>query len=275
MDSLSFNSTKALKTDKEWCQQQINKYGFDEKHLYNAGLCLSDLSIINEKTISYGRKDYKINGNKIKTSYVIVKKEENILEKEDAIINQLPQYLEDFDYWMFFAHCIEDNKTCVYFLSKDYIEINKYTGLISRGDGLIPIITKKITKENVTNKLIQKKITISTMESCTSGMIASTITDTEGASSILKGSSITYSNEYKIKEGVNKDIIDVYGVYSKETAIEMAKAAHLKYETNFAIGITGSIGRVDPNNNDSIVGEIFYAVFYVLNRKVDVIKSLN
>ena len=48
---------------------------------------------------------------------------------------------------------------------------------------------------DLTERLIEKKLTITTMESATSGQIASLITDTEGASAILKGAFITYSNE--------------------------------------------------------------------------------
>lgn len=67
-------------------------------------------------------------------------------------------------------------------------------------------------------------MTITTMESATSGQIASLITDTEGSSAILKGAFITYCNEAKIMQGVPAEILDKYTVYSKETAEAMAKA---------------------------------------------------
>ena len=50
-------------------------------------------------------------------------------------------------------------------------------------------------KDNIIKKLIDTHTTVSTMESCTSGMIASTITDTEGASAIFPGGYVTYLNE--------------------------------------------------------------------------------
>ena len=53
-------------------------------------------------------------------------------------------------------------------------------------------------KDNIIKKLIDTHTTVSTMESCTSGMIASTITDTEGASAIFPGGYVTYLNETKI-----------------------------------------------------------------------------
>lgn len=114
--------------------------------------------------------------------------------------------------------------------------------------------------EAITKKLIEKKLTVTTMESCTSGFIASLLTDTEGASAILKGAFVTYSNEGKILQGVPAETIEKYGVYSKETAEEMAKACRMAYKADMGIGITGTFGNIDPKNPDSVCGEIFFAV---------------
>ncbi|KIR03511.1 Molybdopterin binding motif, CinA N-terminal domain / C-terminal domain of CinA type S [Lachnospiraceae bacterium TWA4] len=115
--------------------------------------------------------------------------------------------------------------------------------------------------EKLTKLLIEKNLTITTMESATSGQIASLITDTEGASAILKGAFITYSNEAKILQGVPKEIIDTYTVYSKETATAMAKACKKVYNADISIGVTGTMGNVDPaNKNDSIPGQVYFAI---------------
>ena len=53
----------------------------------------------------------------------------------------------------------------------------------------------------LTKLLIERGMTISTMESATSGQIASLITDTEGSSAVLKGAFVTYCNEAKIMQG--------------------------------------------------------------------------
>ena len=90
--------------------------------------------------------------------------------------------------------------------------------------------------------------TISTMESCTGGGVANAITNIEGASEVLKFSAVTYSNEYKIKMGVSSDIIDKYSVYSIETAMEMSKNISIFSNSNYGIGITGKLNRVDINN---------------------------
>ena len=114
--------------------------------------------------------------------------------------------------------------------------------------------------ELVTKKLIESHQTISFMESCTSGLLASMFTDTEGASAVFKGSEVTYCNEAKISAGVENNILDKYGVYSAECAEAMAKAIQNKYHTDIAIGITGSTGNIDPNNTDSIQGDAFYCI---------------
>ena len=112
----------------------------------------------------------------------------------------------------------------------------------------------------ITKTLIEKKLTVTTMESCTSGLVASLLTDTEGASAVLKGAFITYSNEAKIKQNVPAETIETFGVYSEETAREMALAAKRAYDADIAVGVTGTMGNADPANNDSTPGEVFFAI---------------
>lgn len=77
--------------------------------------------------------------------------------------------------------------------------------------------------EKIVEKLKKQNKTIAFMESCTGGLLANSITNVSGASEIIKISLVTYSNEYKIKFGVDKNVIEKYTVYSAETAKEMAK----------------------------------------------------
>lgn len=113
---------------------------------------------------------------------------------------------------------------------------------------------------SLTKYLIKNKLTISTMESITGGMLSSLITDTEGASAVLKGAFVTYANEAKIKQGVYKDVIDAYGVYSCATAEAMAKACQAAYESDIGIGVTGTAGNIDLNNSDSERGVVYIAI---------------
>ena len=109
---------------------------------------------------------------------------------------------------------------------------------------------------NIVKLLIKNNKTISIMESCTGGGVANAITNIEGSSEVFKFGAITYSNEYKIKMGVSRDIIDKYSVYSMETANEMSKNISLFTNSNYGIGITGKLNRIDkynPYGKDNIV----------------------
>ncbi len=104
--------------------------------------------------------------------------------------------------------------------------------------------------------LIKNNKTIATMESCTGGGLANAITNIERASEVLKFSAVTYSNEYKIKMGVDSEVIDKYSVYSIETAREMAQNISKFTDSDYGIGITGKLNRVDkynPFGKDNIV----------------------
>lgn len=104
--------------------------------------------------------------------------------------------------------------------------------------------------------------TIATMESCTGGGIANAITNIEGASNVLKFSAVTYSNEYKIKMGVDSNIIDKYSVYSIETAHEMAKNISDFANSTYGIGITGKLNRADEANNFGADNEVFISIYH-------------
>jgi len=118
------------------------------------------------------------------------------------------------------------------------------------------------TFRKIIKKLTKEKLTIATMESCTGGGVANAITSIEGASEVLKYSAVTYSNEYKIKMGVNKETIDKYSVYSIETAHEMAFNIAKFAKADIGIGITGKLNRADENNNYGKDNEVFFSIYY-------------
>lgn len=114
---------------------------------------------------------------------------------------------------------------------------------------------------SLTEFLIEKGLTITTMESATSGQIASLITDTEGSSAVLKGAFITYCNEAKIQQGVPAETLEKYTVYSGETAEAMAAACMKAYNADIGIGVTGTMGNVDPANPEaSVPGQVYFAI---------------
>ena len=121
--------------------------------------------------------------------------------------------------------------------------------------------------KEIVELLIKLNKKIATMESCTGGFIASSITDIEGSSSILNFSAVTYSNEYKIKLGVNKKTIEEYSVYSMSVAREMAKSISDFALSDYGIGITGKINRRDENNLFGDDNKIFYSIYDKENDK--------
>lgn len=115
--------------------------------------------------------------------------------------------------------------------------------------------------KEVVELLNKNNKTISTMESCTGGGVANAITNIEGSSSIFMFGAVTYSNEYKIKMGVDQNIIEKYSVYSMETAIEMSRSISAYTSSNYGIGITGKINKADPSNPYGENNKIFISIY--------------
>ena len=110
--------------------------------------------------------------------------------------------------------------------------------------------------EKIVEKLKKQNKTIAFMESCTGGLLANSITNVSGASEIIKISLVTYSNEYKIKFGVDKNVIEKYTVYSAETAKEMAKNVANFANSNIGVGITGELG-----NTINKEPKVYYSIY--------------
>ena len=91
--------------------------------------------------------------------------------------------------------------------------------------------------------LNQKKFKISFVESCTGGLLASTITSFSGASKIFDLGLVTYSNQAKIKVlKVNKNIIKKYGAVSHQCCISMVNNLSKISNANINISVTGIAG---------------------------------
>ena len=101
---------------------------------------------------------------------------------------------------------------------------------------------KNLSKK-VVNLLRKKKLKISFAESCTGGMLASSITAIRGSSKIFTLGLITYSNQSKINIlKVKKNIIIKYGAVSYETCLSMVKNLSLISKTHVSVSITGVAG---------------------------------
>ena len=101
----------------------------------------------------------------------------------------------------------------------------------------------KVLGKKIVNKLIKKKLTISTAESCTGGLLSSAITSVAGSSKVFKLGLVTYSNRSKIKVlKVLKNIIMKYGAVSEQVCLAMVMNLNKISKTGISISITGVAG---------------------------------
>jgi len=97
--------------------------------------------------------------------------------------------------------------------------------------------------EELSLLLLEKNLRLVSAESCTGGMIAASMTDRAGSSSIFERGFVTYSNEAKIEElGVNAQTIAAHGAVSEQTALEMAQGALAHSRADIAVSVTGIAG---------------------------------
>ncbi|MBO6007442.1 MAG: competence/damage-inducible protein A [Lachnospiraceae bacterium] len=117
---------------------------------------------------------------------------------------------------------------------------------------------EKVTLERaVMDLLVSASMTLSTVESCTGGLISSRIVSESGASEILKCGFVTYSNESKSKlVGVKKSTLDKYGAVSEQTASEMAKGGAKASGSDVCISVTGIAGP-DGGTKEKPVGLVY------------------
>jgi nicotinamide-nucleotide amidase len=106
----------------------------------------------------------------------------------------------------------------------------------------------------------RKHLTLATVESCTGGLIAGTLTDVPGISSILDRGFVTYSNEAKQDMvGVSAATLKAHGAVSRQTAEEMARGAITHAPVDLAVSVTGIAGP-DGGSPEKPVGLVHFAV---------------
>lgn len=114
--------------------------------------------------------------------------------------------------------------------------------------------------EKMVTILRQRGMTVALAESCTGGLIGSTITSESGASEFFKGSAVTYSNDSKESIlGVKHTTLLDCGAVSIRAATEMAKGAIFAFRSDVAASVTGIAG---PNggSDDKPVGLVYISV---------------
>lgn len=159
-------------------------------------------------------------------------------------------------------------------LIKDYVikQTNPTIALLVRPQGIILRLTAKSTSEEIANQLLDnleyklrnqigkyiysindvtmeeiiikilqdKKLTLSCAESCTGGLLSNRLTNISGASNILKGSIVAYTNNIKEHElCIDKYQLKNLGAVNDTVANQLATNIRNKYDTDIGIGITG------------------------------------
>lgn len=102
--------------------------------------------------------------------------------------------------------------------------------------------------------------TVATAESCTAGLVASTIASVPGASDVLRGGAITYVDEIKNRLlGVSSETLERYTAVSSPCACEMAEGARSLFEVSAAVSVTGYAGPAGGTAEDP-VGTVYFGI---------------
>ncbi len=118
------------------------------------------------------------------------------------------------------------------------------------------------------NILRKHKKTITCAESCTGGLVASLITSISGSSDIFAGSIVSYSNEIKQKElKVKAKTLKKYGAVSKKVVSQMLKEVLIKFDSDFAIAISGIAGPNGGTKNKP-VGTVIIGISDKKNKQI-------
>ncbi|MEI0580673.1 CinA family protein [Brachyspira pilosicoli] len=118
----------------------------------------------------------------------------------------------------------------------------------------------KLKSQNVVKLLIEKKLKITSAESCTGGLFSSSITSVSGSSECFEGSFVTYSNRIKNKIiNIKEETLSKYGAVSEECVLEMAENSRKIMDSDISISISGIAG---PNGGtaDKPVGLVYVCI---------------
>lgn len=115
-------------------------------------------------------------------------------------------------------------------------------------------------KEQIVARLLfNYSLTVATAESCTGGLISSRLTDTSGSSNYLRECFVTYSIDAKVDIlGVDREIIEKYGVVSSKCAEAMAEGLFEKTHQDICLAITGVAGPTTSSGKPA--GTAFIAI---------------
>lgn len=129
------------------------------------------------------------------------------------------------------------------------------------GDSIFTMDENESFEDSIVKMLTSKNLTVTTVESCSGGLIAGRIVNSNGASNCFKEGYVTYSNEAKMKlVGVKEEVLKEFGAVSHETAVMMAEGGAKAAGSDMAVAVTGIAG---PNggSEEKPVGLVYIACF--------------
>lgn len=116
-------------------------------------------------------------------------------------------------------------------------------------------------EEKVVAKLKEKRMQVTCAESCTGGMIASTLVNVAGVSDVFRESYVTYANDSKHKLlGVEEGTLESYGAVSRQVAEQMARGAARAAAADAAVAVTGVAGP-DGGTQEKPVGLVYIGCY--------------
>lgn len=117
--------------------------------------------------------------------------------------------------------------------------------------------TDRSLEQEIAELLIENKMTVTTAESCTGGLLAGRLINAAGISTAYKQGYITYANEAKHKLlGVKNKTLKKHGAVSRQTAKQMAKGAAKAAKADAAVSVTGIAGP-DGGTKEKPVGLVY------------------
>ncbi len=128
--------------------------------------------------------------------------------------------------------------------------------------------TKTCIEDKIVAELASRKLTVSTAESCTGGLLAGTLINVPGASDVFDAGFITYANEAKIKyANVSKKTLKKHGAVSRKCAKEMAEGVAKTAGADVGVATTGIAGP-GGGTDEKPVGLVYIACSYNGKTKV-------
>lgn len=132
---------------------------------------------------------------------------------------------------------------------------------------MLPLIEKNVIAisedkiENILAEILtERKLTISTAESCTGGELAKMITSVSGSSKYFLGGIVPYATEKKIRIlNVSGETVDRFTVVSEQVAREMAEGCQILFDTDISLSTTGVAGPGKGEDGKDI-GTVFYTI---------------